>query len=166
MGDIEYLKKLKESLEKGVRNDDIVNIHYDILQGADLEQKVRQSKAKDDDLYTKEILDYATNKKDLIDDNEIKNQNDLQRTKEEHAVYTNEIKDYIGDDMPKDVTRKLIDQAKVLADFDADRIKKERIELNTHQIRLLHEDSAKLKAKIQKNDDLVTYLLDEIKKFS
>lgn len=168
MGDNEYLKKLKESLEKGVQDRDVVNMHYEILQGADLEQRVRQAKAKDNDLYTTEILNYVTDKNDILGNEKkrVEVEKEIERNKEEHAAYTDEIKNYIGDDMPIDVTKKLIDQAKVLEQFDADRIKKERIELNTYQIKLLNEDSDKLRMKIQKNNELVKYLIDEITKFT
>lgn len=151
MADSDYLKKLKESLERGVQNEDVVNMHYEILKGADLEQKIRLSKAKDSDIYTNEILDYANDIKrstPLVEDNKI-----------------SEVpKDYIAGDIPKDVTEKLISQAKVLAQYDADRIKKEKIELSEHQIRLLNEDSDKLRAKIQKNNELVQFLINEITK--
>lgn len=159
MAESDYLKKLKESLEQGVKNDDVVNLHFDILKGADLEIKLRQDKLKDIDSYTKEILNYATDKNDILG-------NELKKIEIEHASYTNEVKNYIGESMPKEIINKLTDQSKGLADFEADRIKKERIELNTHQIRLLNEDSQKLRAKIQKNDDLILYLMEEIKRFS
>ena len=157
MGDIEYLKKLKEALEKGVQNDDVTNMHYDILKGADLEQKIRLSKAKDNDLYTNEIIEYT---KDIKRNDGISEENIIKERKH----YNEDIKDFIGNDMPKDVTEKLTSQAKVLAQFEADRIRKEQIELSEHQIKLLNEDSNKLRAKIQKNNELVQFLMNELTK--
>ncbi len=145
----EFLNNLKKSLEDGVPDDNIINYHYEILHVADMEQKIRQNKAKDDLVYQDEIVQYV---------------NGVDVPTEEMQLYNEEVKEFLGENIPKDVTEKLESQTKKMDEFEKKRIKRELIELNSAHILMIIDENKILQAKINKNNDLIHYLKEEMEK--
>lgn len=115
----EFLNKLKKSLEEGIPDDNVINHHYEILRVVDMEQKVRQNKAEDDKIYQDEISQYI---------------NGVDASTEEMQLYNQEINEFLGDGIPKDISDKLESQSMKMDVFEKSRIKRELIELNTAHI--------------------------------
>jgi hypothetical protein len=126
-----FLKNLKESLEKGSPNEEIINIHYEILKTADVLDKVKKSEKIDDTLYLNAIKDFVQ---------------PITGVTKENIIFSSE---------KAEETMKI---------FGEDLKKREVIEMNTLQIKLLMEDSAKLQQQITKNSELIEYLNFEMNK--
>jgi len=127
----DFLKNLKESLEKGAPNEEIINIHYEILKTADVLDKVKKSEKIDDTLYLDAIKDYVL---------------PITGATKEKIVFSSE---------------KAEETIKV---FNENLKRKEIVEINTLQIKLLMDDSAKLQQQIIKNTELIEYLKLEMEK--
>jgi hypothetical protein len=127
----DFLKNLKESLEKGAPNEEIINIHYEILKTADVLDKVKKSEKIDDTLYLNAIKDFVQ---------------PITGVTKENIIFSSE---------KAEETMKI---------FGEDLKKREVIEMNTLQIKLLMEDSAKLQQQITKNSELIEYLNFEMNK--
>lgn len=134
----DYLKKLKESLDKGEQNDDVVNIHFEILKGADLEQAQRKSKAKDTELYTNEILDFVNEGKPSSD----------KITKVAPTVSEQQVEE----------------ARRIMVEYEKSKAKKDIAETNLMHIELLQKENQMLHSKIQKNNELINYLTEEMNK--
>jgi len=149
----DFLKKLKQSVETGEINKDVVDLHYEILHGADMDQKTKKDRANEDKLYVNEVLDF-------VNDQTVDNTGAFNDKIAEVNSYNEEMKNFIGGDV--DMSEKLASEAKALKEFEESQKRKDLFELNKEHIRLLREENIQLANKIAKNNDLIEYLKKEV----
>ena len=153
----DYLKKMKEALEKGQINEEIVDHHYEVLHTVDMINIVKANKNQEANSYEQEINgfinDFTTGETETIDLTKI-------------MAVDDEVIDLPAPiALTQDELRERFEQGnRDAAEFEKKRKKKELIELNTAHIQLLSDENGILLQKVIKNKELMEYLKLEMER--
>lgn len=161
----DFLKKIKQSLENGEENSEVVNQHFDLLHGADMVDALRQAKKEEENTYDNELTEFVQGKGvDAMMENErIRNLID-DAAQDNEQGYIDEVFNYTGNETREEMMKKMQAANDHAKKQEALRKKKELIEMNSAHIKMLEDEIKIWEGKIAKHRDLIQHLKQQIER--
>jgi hypothetical protein len=157
----DFLKKLKKAVDSGEANPDIVNRHYDVLQGADMIDLLKANKNEEEKSYENEVLGFLGHETTSVEHIQT---GSPQAERIDETAYLDEIQNYSNDEKKKN-RLEVMEQARIDAEAqDKKRKKRELIEMNNAHIKMIQDENEQLQKKILKNNELIEYLKIEMER--